>query len=213
MDGMSEILFIRHAETDMAGTFCGLSDPDLNKRGYVQLAELIDKLRTEDIGAVYTSDLRRSRATASAVAETFGVDCHVRRALREISFGQWEGLTWEQIEQRNKSDAQRWVAEYPNFSAPGGENVRDFERRVFDEIEVMSMEAQSLRRSFAVITHAGVLRSVLRVLHGCSEEEAWNQTRSYCSIVRHHVTHPFLIRQKRNLNDLDETGRIQGENL
>ena len=194
---MSEILFIRHAETDMAGTFCGHSDPELNARGYVQLEELIDKLRTEDIGTVYTSDLRRARVTASAVAKAFGVDCHVRPTLREINFGQWEGLTWEQIEQQNKADAQRWVAEYPRLPAPGGENTGDFDRRVFDEIEVISMEAQSKDRSFAVITHAGVLRTVLRVLHGCSEEEAWNQTRSYCSIVRHHVTHSFSLRQKQ----------------
>jgi len=193
MDRMSEILFIRHAETDMAGTFCGHADPELNTRGYVQLEKLIDELRTEDIGAVYTSDLRRSHVTGIAVAKAFGVDCHERRALREISFGQWEGLTWEQIEQQYKADAQRWVAEYPHLPAPDGENVRDFERRVLDEIEAISMEARSGSRSIAVITHAGVLRTVLRVLHGSSEEEAWNRTGSYCSIVRHHVTHSFLL--------------------
>ena len=206
---MSEILFIRHAETDMAGTFCGYSDPELNTRGYVQLEELIDKLRTEDIGAVYTSDLRRSYVTGMAVAKAFGVDCHERPALREISFGQWEGLTWEQIEQRNKADAQRWVAEYPHLSAPGGENIRDFERRTLDEIEAISIEARSKGRGLAVVTHAGVLRAVLRVLHGCSEEEAWNQTGAYCSIVRHHVTHLFSSRQKGNF----ETIRVQGEKL
>ena len=194
---MSEILFIRHAETDMAGTFCGHSDPELSEPGYIQVMELINKLRREDISAVYTSDLRRSHVTGMAVATAFGVHCHERRALREIGFGQWEGLTWEQIEQRNKADAQRWVAEYPHLPTPGGENVRDFERRVLDEIEAISMEAQSGSRCFAVITHAGVLRTVLRVLHGSSEEEAWNQTRAYCSIVRHHVTHSFSVRQKQ----------------
>lgn len=197
MDRMSEILFIRHAETDMVGTFCGHSDPELNMRGHAQLEELIDKLRKENISAVYTSDLRRSYVMGMAVAKAFGVDCHERRALREISFGQWEGLTWDQIEQRNKAAAQRWVAEYPHWPAPGGENVRDFERRVFDEIEAISMEARSGGRNFAVITHAGVLRTVLRVLHRSSEEEAWNQTRSYCSIVRHSARIRFSLRQKR----------------
>ena len=88
---MSELLFIRHAETDMAGTFCGHSDPELNARGRAQVGELIDRLRTEEIGVVYTSDLRRAHATGMAIAEAFAVDCHVRSALREINFGQWEG--------------------------------------------------------------------------------------------------------------------------
>src|ERR1700678_741680 len=105
---MSEIIFIRHAETDMAGTFCGHSDPELNARGRVQLAELIDRLRVEDICAVYASDLRRAHTTGRAIADTFGVDCHVRSALREINFGQWEGATWEEIEQRDDAYARRW---------------------------------------------------------------------------------------------------------
>ena len=186
---MSEILFIRHAETDMAGTFCGHSDPELNTRGYVQLEELIDKLRAEDIGAVYTSDLRRSRTTASAIAEAFHADCHVRCALREMSFGQWEGLTWEQVEQQDKVYARHWITDYPRLPAPGGENVRNFEQRVLNEMKFTFMEAENKGCNIAVITHAGVLRTVLCRLLDCSEEEAWNRTRSYCSIFRYPVAH------------------------
>jgi len=184
---MSEILFIRHAETDMAGTFCGHSDPELNARGRAQLAELVDKLRMEDIGVVYSSDLRRARSTGMAVAEALNIDCHVRCALREINFGQWEGLTWKEIEQRDKAYAQRWVTEYPDLPAPDGESFRDFEQGVLDEVKFISRETESRGRNIAVITHAGVLRAVLCVLHGYSEEDALEWTRSYCSIVRHLV--------------------------
>jgi alpha-ribazole phosphatase len=184
---MSEILFIRHAETDMAGTFCGHSDPELNARGRVQVAELVNKLRAEDIGVVYTSDLRRARSTGLAVAEALNIDWHVRCALREINFGQWEGLTWKEIERRDKAYAQRWVTEYPDLPAPDGENFRDFERRVLNEVKLISKKAESKSRDIAVITHAGVIRAVLCALHGCSEEDAWEWTRSYCSIVRHLV--------------------------
>ena len=197
---MSEILFIRHAETDMAGTFCGHSDPELNARGCIQLAELIAKLRTEDIGAVFSSDSRRSRTTGIAVAEAFDINCQVRSALREINFGQWEGLTWKQIEQQDEVYAKRWVAEYPHLPAPGGENVLDFERRVFGEVNPMLTEATSKGRSIPVITHAGVLRVILCKLLYCSEEEAWNRTSSHCSVVRYPVA-------------LDETKRMQGEKL
>jgi alpha-ribazole phosphatase len=190
---MSEILFIRHAETDMAGTFCGHSDPGLNARGRAQLGELINKLRTENIGVVYTSDLRRAQATGKAIAEAFAVDCPARSGLREIDFGQWEGLTWKEIEQRDDSYARRWVAEYPRLSAPNGESFHDFERRVRDEVKFLSTRVATEGRRSAVVTHAGVLRHVLCALHGCSEDDAWEQTRSYCSIIRHPIDTPVQM--------------------
>jgi broad specificity phosphatase PhoE len=182
---MSEILFIRHAETDMSGTFCGRSDPELNARGHLQLVELINNLSAENFDVVYSSDLRRAHTTARAIAHAFGRDCHVRSALREIDFGQWEGLTWKEIELRDETYARRWIAKYPRLPAPGGESFRDFERRVLDEVKVLSMEAETEGRRIAVVTHAGVLRIVLCVFHGCSDDDAWEQTRQYCSVVRH----------------------------
>jgi alpha-ribazole phosphatase/probable phosphoglycerate mutase len=181
---MSELLFLRHAETDMAGAFCGHSDPELNARGRAQVGELINRLRTEEIGLVYTSDLRRAHTTGMAIAEAFGVGCHVRSALREIDFGRWEGMAWEEIERRDGVYARRWIAEYPRLAAPDGERFHDFERRVLDEVKYLSLEAEAADCCIAVVTHAGVLRTVLCALHGCSEDDAWEQTRSYCSIVR-----------------------------
>ena len=182
---MSELLFIRHAETDMAGTFCGHSDPELNARGRTQLGVLINRLRAEEIGIVYTSDLRRAHTTAETIAEAFGVDCHVRSGLREIDFGSWEGMTWKEIERRDPTYARRWVADYPRLPAPEGEDYHDFERRVLDEVKFLSCGAEASVCRVAVVTHAGVLQTVLRALHDCSEDDAWEQTRSYCSVVRH----------------------------
>jgi len=182
---MSELLFIRHAETDMVGAFCGHSDPELNARGRAQVGELTDRLRAEEIGLVYTSDLRRAHTTGMAIAEAFGAGCHVRSELREIDFGRWEGMAWEEIERRDGVYARRWIAEHPRLPAPDGERFHDFERRVLDEVKYLSLAAEAADCCIAVVTHAGVLRTVLCALHGCSEDDAWEQTRSYCSVVRH----------------------------
>ena len=181
---MSDLLFIRHAETDMAGTFCGHLDPELNARGLLQIEELLRRIRMEDIGVVYTSDLLRARTTARAIAEAFVVECHLSSSLREISFGQWEGLTWKQIQKRDSTYSRRWVIEYPDLPAPDGEDFHDFEQRVLAEVSSLSMEAERKRCSIAVVTHAGVLRTVLTKVRGFSQELAWEQTRSYCSLVR-----------------------------
>ena len=182
---MNELLFIRHAETDMAGTFCGHSDPELNERGRAQLGDLINKLRAEEIGVVYASDLRRAHRMGMAIAEALDVDCHVRSALREINFGRWEGISWKEIERRDDAYARRWIAEYPHLPAPDGESFHDFEKRVLDEVTFLSLETEGADCRVAVVTHAGVLRTVLCALHGCSEDTAWERTRAYCSVVRH----------------------------
>jgi len=182
---MSELLFIRHAKTDMAGTFCGHSDPELNATGLLQLERLLRRIRNEDICAVYTSDLRRSYTTAKAIAKTFAVECHASPALREINFGQWEGLTWQEIERKNPTYSRRWATEYPDLPAPEGENFRDFEQRVLAEVRHLSAEAEKCCRSIAVVTHAGVLRTVLTRIRGNSEALAWQQSNSYCALVRY----------------------------
>ena len=183
---MSEIIFIRHAETDMAGSFCGHSDPELNARGRVQVSELGRALQHEDIHEVYASDLLRAQETGQAIASSLGVSCLLRPALREINFGEWEGLTWEEIERRDSAYAQRWLAEYSNLPAPDGEHFGQFERRVLNEID--SLVEMAERHTIAVVTHAGVLRTVLRALCGCSEDEALQQTKSYCAIVRYRIS-------------------------
>jgi alpha-ribazole phosphatase len=188
---MSEIIFIRHAETDMAGTFCGHSNPSLNLRGRNQLAELINSLNSESIDEVYASDLLRAQETGRAIAEVWAVECHLRPALREINFGQWEGLTWKEIEQGHSAYARRWVAHYPNLPAPDGESIDEFEKRVL--VEVKSLTTRAKKRGIAVVTHGGVLRIVMSRLCGYSEEKAWEQTRSYCSIVRYEIpVSPFM---------------------
>jgi len=179
---MSRALFIRHAETEMAGRFCGHSDPELNAKGRTQLTSLAQHLSTEPIDTVYSSDLRRARSTAQAIAAVREIPQVVRPALREIDFGQWEGLRWEQIEQMDPEYAGMWVEGYPHLPAPSGESFQAFEARVLKEVNHL---LDSNRGPIAVVTHGGVLRVVLRHFCACSEEEAWQQTRAYCCIVRY----------------------------
>jgi broad specificity phosphatase PhoE len=179
---MSRVLFIRHAQTEMAGRFCGHSDPDLNTQGRMQLTSLTGLLSAEPIDIVYSSDLRRASATAQAITSVREIPQVVRPALREIDFGQWEGLSWEEIEQMDPEYARKWVACYPHLPAPSGESFQAFEARVLREVNHL---LDGNRGPIAVVTHGGVLRVVLRHLCGCSDEEAWQQTRAYCCIVRY----------------------------
>jgi alpha-ribazole phosphatase len=163
----------------MAGRFCGHSDPDLNAQGRAQLMDLARLLSAETIEGVYSSDLRRALSTAQEIAEAKSIPLSLRPALREIDFGQWEGLSWMQIVERDPEYAREWVAAYPRLPAPGGESFHVFEARILKEVNHLLD-----RGPVAVVTHAGVMRVVSQHLCGRSEREAWEQTREYCCVIR-----------------------------
>jgi alpha-ribazole phosphatase/probable phosphoglycerate mutase len=179
---MRRVFFIRHAETEMAGRYCGHSDPDLNAQGRAQLTRLSRLLAEEMLDTVYSSDLRRAASTAEAIVAARNIPQGLRPALREINFGDWEGLSWEEIERLDPEYAQKWVKSYPQLSAPSGESFEDFERRVITEVNHLMDRS---RGPIAVVTHGGVLRVVLRHLCGYSEPRAWQETQQYCCVVRY----------------------------
>ncbi len=176
---MTGLVLIRHAETDMAGTFCGQSDPPVNARGHEQIAAMISSLASERFDEVYSSDLRRAVSTATSLAATLAAPVVTSIKLREIHFGDWEGLTWAEIEKRDPAHARRWIEQFPAIAAPNGEPVVAFESRVLSEIDRLLLPAKT--RRLAVVTHGGVMRAVLRVRFGYTEQQAWELTKPFCS--------------------------------
>lgn len=178
---MTKLLLIRHAETNLAGTFCGHSDPALNVQGWSQVERLITELEKHSIEFVYTSDLQRAQQTARAIASRFGAECHVRAGLREIHFGKWEGLRWSEVVLRHPEEANRWIKEYPHGNFPEGEDMRCFDVRVRQEIEFLIGESNA--KPIAVVTHGGVMRAVLTQFTQLSPEAAWRSTKGYGILI------------------------------
>jgi broad specificity phosphatase PhoE len=133
------------------------------------------------LGTVYTSSLERALTTAQRVADCFSTRLCILPDLCEIHFGEWEALTWQEIEQRDPIYAQQWLNEYPTRPAPGGEPADRFEARVLGAFDTIA----SRNERAAIVTHAGVLRVILT--HRCliNDEEAWLQTSAYCSVFRY----------------------------
>jgi broad specificity phosphatase PhoE len=178
---MKQFIFIRHAATDMAGTLCGHSDPELNELGRGQLAGLTNGLSGYPSERIYTSDLRRAQQTAEAIAHHFRAEICLRRGLREIDFGLWDGLSWREIELRYPAIARNWIEYYPHLTAPQGETFKAFQQRVLAEIT--SLIAESLGPNVVVVTHAGFIRVVLTLLCGWPEPDVLKRTQGYAAVV------------------------------
>ena len=178
---MSTVVLVRHAETDLAGRFCGHSDPRLNasgKRNAIRVAGEVSRL---NIARLYSSDLRRAAQTAGTIAKRSGIAVEFSTGLREIYFGQWEGLSWQEIETRFNDEARRWLREFPLRRAPGGEPYSDFTTRIETTIAALLREAPG--DTVAIVTHRGVMRHVLTKLFGFAEAEASSRTAAYGATV------------------------------
>lgn len=178
---MSSCLLVRHGATDMAGRFCGHSDPPLNAAGWLQARKLVESLASSSPHTIFASDLLRARQTAQGMAAHFAVPLKIRPGLREIHFGDWEGLPWRDIEARWPKGAANWIEEYPAGAIPGGEAFHSFQLRVREEMEFLL--AQASRRPVVAVTHAGFIRTALVDVMGFSEEAAREQSGSYGAIV------------------------------
>lgn len=180
-DAMRACILIRHGETAMAGLFCGLSDPPLNAAGREQI-----RLATGMIGErpqiVYASDLKRARESAELVAAYFAVPLRLRTGLREIGFGEWEGLSWEQVEETFPAEARAWADQYPYGVIRGGEVYDAFRMRVLKEMAFLLAEAKG--HSLLAVTHGGFIRTVLTDLYAFTQVQAERSAARYASIVR-----------------------------
>jgi len=113
---MSSIFLIRHEEPELRGRFIGRMDPPLTPSGREAAVLKLGGLKVQ---AIYVSPLRRARQTADAIR--CGVEPVILSELVEIDFGEWEGLTWRQIERRWPNTACRKVEDWLGVTTPGGE--------------------------------------------------------------------------------------------
>jgi alpha-ribazole phosphatase/probable phosphoglycerate mutase len=188
MEQMKPCLLIRHGETDLAGLFCGHSDPPLNGAGRLQVQHAADLLADTPPDVIYSSDLQRATQTAQMIAQRFGLSLIVRPGLREICFGDWEGLSWAKIEDQYPTQAKLWIEQYPAGSIPSGEAFEMFQLRVRTELEFLLEQAEN--RAVVAVTHGGFIRTALTDVYGLSTDAACEKSASYAAIVPFHSANP-----------------------
>ncbi len=153
------LLLVRHAHTEMAGRFCGTSDPPLSEQGSAQLAGLNERLAAYPLTHIFSSGLQRARQTAESIAQCRGLKVQYLDFLHELAFGSWEGLDWDQVVARDPAYAQHWLDNYPSVPAAGGEYFEDFRKRVQQGMSAIAAQVEG--GCAVVVTHGGVIRTFL----------------------------------------------------
>jgi probable phosphoglycerate mutase len=165
---VTELLFIRHGETDWnrQQRFQGQIDVPLNATGQAQAARVAERLAADRHDALFSSDLQRARETAAPLSAAWHLAPVALPGFREQNFGVLEGLDVPTIQARHPDLWQRWLEHRADYALPGGESLRQFHTRVMAAVHELAAAHASAR--LAVVTHGGVLDMLWRSAHGLS---------------------------------------------
>jgi alpha-ribazole phosphatase len=177
----TRLLLARHGRTawNSDGRFQGQLDIPLDEVGQAQAAALAHRLAQERPQAIYASDLSRAWQTArwiqNAIAEASQPDSTpplvLEPRLREMHFGEWQGLTYAEIQTCQPAALAAWEADWLKNSPPGGETLTQLIERVqaiYQEILAAHPDGTAL-----LVGHGGALQSLLCMALGLPPERFW----------------------------------------
>ncbi len=161
---MMKLLLIRHGQTDwnLLGKYQGQTDIALSGEGIRQADLLAQNFPVDTLDIIYTSDLQRAFMTAERLAEKFSAPLYADKALRELNFGAWEGLTYQEIAERWPQEVKNLFGAPEKLQIPEGETFLMLQRRAMDKIH--EIRAENEGKNVAVVAHGAISKAILTAL-------------------------------------------------
>ena len=186
--GVKRIWLVRHGQTlwTEQKRFCGHSDIPLSTTGRKEARWVAAQLQTKPLVAIYSSDLLRTRETAEIIRKKFVGGIHTvnnadavervlpevvtSRELREINFGQWEGLTYEEIVKASPGHLD-FFSRPADVAPPAGETLAKAVERALSTL--LTIAEMPHRGDIVAVSHGGILAGILCSLLGMPLNNQW----------------------------------------
>jgi alpha-ribazole phosphatase len=175
------VLLIRHAEPEGAvGRCIGWSNLSLSRKGREQAQLLAARWSTAAPDSIWSSNLSRTRDSATPLASRFRIPLQIDPRLRELDFGAWDGRLWSEIHERDGTRLQRWSDDFVERETPRGESFARLAERACAWLEQM---LQSSQTQIVCFTHAGVIRALDCFARGAPLKSAFELQLDYLAAV------------------------------
>ena len=181
--------------------FQGTTDVLLSDLGRGQAAALGHALRGRRLAAAYVSPMRRAVETAEIALAEAGVPVRPMEELRELSLGEWEGRTVDEIRAREGDPYRQWIEAPLDCPPPGAEPLDDVCDRVVRAIDRIAA-AHPNGDDVLIVAHGGVISVYACYLLGCSFNDLWRLRVDNASLT--------VVRPPR-LVSLNDTGHLTGD--
>lgn len=197
----TEIIFIRHGETDWnrTGRYQGQRDIELSETGHKQAQKLAAGLNIGRPAAIYSSDLQRARQTAGYLSAKYQLPIKSSSLLREINFGQWEGMAYRDIIADWPEEAQNLTASPERLKIPGGESLLEVQQRANEIISQICNEYPN--DVVIVVTHGAFIKIAIATVLQMSLNGIWRFDTKNTSITKIKYYQESNFQQLLLLND------------
>lgn len=171
---MITLYFIRHGETlwNASGRYQGSTDVGLSPEGLRQ-AELVAKQFCDiPLDGIISSPLKRALNTAKGIARSHSLELKQDARFSELCFGDWEGKTFSEIEHLWPGMIEEMYHHPDTIQFPNGESFKDAQKRAMEGVHALLNGQED--KSYAVVCHGAVLRTILCGLLEIPLIHAWN---------------------------------------
>jgi probable phosphoglycerate mutase len=180
---MTRIVLVRHGETEWnkVERFRGRADVPLNTMGISQAEATARRIEWSwQPTAVYSSPLWRAKKTAEAIASRFHLRIQIHQGLVDIDYGEWQGLSPDEVRQRWPDLLSAWYREPNTVRIPGGETLEQLRLRCFE----MTRETVALHSGSTVVlvAHTVVNRVILLTVLGLGNQRFWHLRQDNCAL-------------------------------
>jgi alpha-ribazole phosphatase len=198
------LLLARHGQSvsNAVRRFQGAQDVPLSPLGIRQAEALGLAVGRRPIAHVYASPLERARRTAEIALTGLDLPITTVDDLRELSLGEWEGCTVEEIRTRPGDPYAQWVRDPVQCLPPAGEPLADVQARVLRVVERITA-AHPNGDDVLIVSHGGVISALLAHWLGLPLSSIWRIAVANCSLSEISPPRVVSVNETGHLRDVD----------
>lgn len=161
--GVVRFVFVRHGAAEgVEGRCIGHTDVPLSAEGATEIRQI--SFEGVNVTRLVSSDLSRALQSAQIISESIGVPITTDARLREMNFGEWDGCTWNELEQSDGARLSTWMEHWTIAAPPAGETVNALLERVALWLNAQLAQTQSDITTIVIVAHAGSIRAAICLL-------------------------------------------------
>ncbi|AHM56674.1 phosphoglycerate mutase GpmB [Peptoclostridium acidaminophilum DSM 3953] len=193
---MNRFFIVRHGQTKWNTQLKtqGQQDSSLDEIGMIQTQKLAKRLAAFNIDHIYSSDLGRTIQTSDIISAQLQKEYMLENSLREIDFGEWEGLTIEDIKKSYEEEFKMWRKEPDKARIPGAESLQEVADRITRGINKINEAHKS--SNILLVSHGVVIKVLLLTLLNSSLSNIYKikQDNTALNVVEFREYGPVLLR-------------------
>ena len=157
--GNFRIDLLRHGESQYSHTLRGHLDDELTAKGWQQMQSTVEQVTNQTWDVIVSSSLKRCSCFAEQLAKTTELPLLLNDGLKEMYFGEWEGISTQQIYETSPELLANFWQKPTQYCPPRAETLMQFQTRVLKGFQdlLVHMQKQNWQHAL-VVTHGGVIK-------------------------------------------------------